>query len=378
MNFDDLMRPDYQVRGLNRILPAIASQFGIAGQKDTLGLPRASRYVVVMVDGLGWRQLLANPGVATHLDQLAENSEPISCGVPSTTSASLTSLGTGQEPGQHGIVGYRFRNPENGKCMNALSWAKGPNDVGQFQPFPTWFHQMAKAGVGTANVALQKFNGSALTQCAMHGADFHGYSEDEEQDLSAKIRLTVEATHTAQVVYLYERMLDAVGHASGAGSWQWLQQLAVVDDLVLGLREALADDVCLIITGDHGMVNVDPAKSIIMEDYPEIGGWDIFAGEARFRHLYTERPVELQKQLADFLGDRAWVFTREEGMEQGLFGPVREDVAPRLGDVMVAMRDRWVMLTRNYPVELGMAGVHGSLTPDEMLVPLLVDGPLIN
>jgi len=49
-------------------------------------------------------------------------------------------------------------------------------------------------------------------------------------------------------------------------------------------------------------------------------------------------------------------------------------VRPRLGDVLVASTgDHSVLSTERFPYETSLVGMHGSLTPAEMLVPLLVD-----
>jgi hypothetical protein len=67
------------------------------------------------------------------------------------------------------------------------------------------------------------------------------------------------------------------------------------------------------------------------------------------------------------------VRTRDEAVEEGWFGPVADDVRERYGHVLVAMRDSWAVMTRQYPRELNLVGMHGSLTEAEMLVPLLLD-----
>jgi hypothetical protein len=73
------------------------------------------------------------------------------------------------------------------------------------------------------------------------------------------------------------------------------------------------------------------------------------------------------------LGDRATVLAREDAILRGWFGPVLPGVLPRLGDVVVACHgDTAVLSTADFPYEATLVGLHGSLTPDEMLIPLLV------
>ena len=47
---------------------------------------------------------------------------------------------------------------------------------------------------------------------------------------------------------------------------------------------------------------------------------------------------------------------------------------PRIGDIVVACRGTSAVLsTDGFPYETRLIGMHGSLTDDEMLIPLLVD-----
>ena len=68
------------------------------------------------------------------------------------------------------------------------------------------------------------------------------------------------------------------------------------------------------------------------------------------------------------------MLTRDEAITRGWFGPVQPSVRPRLGDVVVACRDDWgIFSSVDFPYELTLVGLHGSLTPVEMRIPILVD-----
>ncbi len=99
------------------------------------------------------------------------------------------------------------------------------------------------------------------------------------------------------------------------------------------------------------------------------------AGEGRFRQLYVDRdrPAAVAERWRERLGDSAWVRTRDEAIDEGWFGRVDDDLRARYGDVLVALRADWAVMTRQFPRELTLVGMHGSLTPAEMTVPLFVD-----
>jgi hypothetical protein len=102
----------------------------------------------------------------------------------------------------------------------------------------------------------------------------------------------------------------------------------------------------------------------------------LLGGEARFRHVYCAAGavLDVQARWRGLLGDAALVLTRDEAVACGWFGEVTAPVRPRLGDVVAAARDDWGLFSStDFPYELRLVGLHGSLTPVEMRIPVLVD-----
>lgn len=371
--------PQHGVSTLAEVLPAVAAHLGAPGFGDALGLPDAERYVFVLVDGLGHRLLQRHLRDAPYLAEVFGDVLAITSGVPSTTATSITSLGTGLPSGQHGIVGWSFRRPDTGRRMNSLTWDQGPDDVEAFQPSPTVFERLADSGVACTSIGMPRFDGTGLTRAALRGARYVGIEPDDPVGrLDAIVDAATSAPRT--LTYVYERRLDHTGHGKGCESEAWLRTLGRIDDFLGQLRDRLPDDVCLLITGDHGMVDVPASTRIQLEEHPGLRrGVDMVAGEARLRQLYTSTPDAVARRWADELGERAWVRTRDQAVAEGWFGPsgllVAEHVEPRFGDVLVAMRGTWAVLTEEFPAEQRIVGMHGSLTPEETEVPLLVDHP---
>lgn len=372
----DLVIPAYGSGTLTDLLPSIGAHLGVPGSTDdVLGLPSARRYVVVLIDGLGWHLLRRALREVPYLSSLLGDGRPLTVGVPSTTVTSLGSLGTGLPPGQHGMVGFTSRVPGTGEILNALTWETHlrPRD---YQPKPTYFERLLADGVAVSSVALERFRGSGLTEAVLRGPEFVEFSD--ENDTVVRIALTVDAAVRADrtLVYAYERELDHTGHVAGCASPAWLAQLVRIDALCERLREALPDDVRLVITGDHGMIDVPREHQIIAEDDPLlVAGVSAIAGEGRFRQLYVDvdSPRRVAERWRERLGDRAWIRTRDEAIADGWFGLVDDEIRQRYGHVLVAMRTDHAVMTRHYPRELDLIGMHGSLTPAEMMVPLLFD-----
>jgi hypothetical protein len=372
----DLVLPAYESDSLGDLMPSIGAHLGVPGcREDVLGLPPADRYVVVLVDGLGWNLLRRSARDVPYLASLLGDARAITSGVPSTTATSLASLGTGLVPGQHGLVGYTSRVPATGELLNALTWETDLTGR-TYQPKPTLFERATATGVAVTTVTLQRFADTGLTEAALRGAEFSGY--DDDHDMNRRTALTVAGSGRGprSIVYGYERALDHHGHSAGCTSAEWRRQLMRVDQRCQALRDALPDDVRLLVTADHGMLDVPNERRLVVEDEPELlAGVTVLAGEPRFRQLYVDqdRPERVADRWRSRLGANAWVRTRDEAIADGWFGRVDDDLRERYGHVLVALRDDWAVMTRAMPRELTLVGMHGSLTADEMLVPLLID-----
>ena len=358
--------------GLGDVLPSVLAAMGVRGEQDALGLPRAQRYVVLLVDGLGWNLLRGAPLAAPFLTWLlGQGGRAVTVGAPTTTVTSLTSLGTGLPPGRHGIVGYTSRIPETGALLNALSWDQ-PVDPLTYQPHPTVFERAARRGVEVAVVSQKRFRTSGLTQVALRSPGYMGAGT-----LGERVAATAAAVRRAPtaLVYVYDGDLDSTGHSRGCTSPAWRYQLAHVDRFAEQLYEQLPADAALLVTADHGMVDVPFELRVDADEHPELqSGVELLGGEARMRHLYTRPGAagDVAAAWSAVLGERAVVRTREQVVEEGWFGPVDPRVLPRLGDVLACVTGNCAVLSaRSFPQETRIVGLHGALTDDELLVPLL-------
>ncbi len=371
----DFTAPHYGARSLAGLLPAVAEALGVSlGEQWASGgieLPPGERYVVFLIDGLGWELLGAHPHAAPFLSSLAEGREPITVGAPSTTVTSLTSLGTALAPGAHGIVGYTSRIPGTTELLNALQWSKEVDPV-RWQPNATVYDRLEKAGVRTTVVNKSEFENSGLTVASSRGAKFIGASRWGE-----RLAAVLESVRGApSLTYMYDGDLDWTGHRYGVASTQWEQQLSMIDAEAEHVRDVLPDDVGLVVVADHGMVDIPEDARVDVDAVPALrDGVVLLGGEARFRHVYCRAGAveDVAATWRETLGDRAEVVLRDELGALGWFGDITPEVRPRIGDVVVASRgDTAIVSSVDFEHEAKLVGMHGSLTSAEMLVPLLV------
>jgi predicted AlkP superfamily pyrophosphatase or phosphodiesterase len=190
----------------------------------------------------------------------------------------------------------------------------------------------------------------------------------------------VLATPGPALTYLYVAELDQLAHARGWESPGWTEALESLDALVATFARSLGPRHGVLLTADHGVLDVPSSGHVLFDTAPQlIEGVAAVAGEPRFLHLHLEQPgesaaIELAERWRTAEGERAWVATRGEAIAAGWFGAeVHPDVAPRIGDVLVAARKRVAYYDSRDPLAAGrsMIGQHGSLTADETRVPLL-------
>jgi len=377
--FDQNLPPTYDASGLAGVLPAVLRSLGVAepaGRQDAarelLNLLPARRSVVVLIDGLGYDLLRQRSGHAPFLRGLLPSAYRLCAGFPSTTATSMGTFGTGLPPGAHGLVGYEVLVPGEDRLLNELSWDNGP-DPRLWQPIQTVFERASGSGVAVTRIGPGFFDGSGLTNAALRGGAFKAAHSLEARVDSA---LTAVRASKRALVYLYWGELDKVGHVHGCQSWEWGDELELIDRSLARLVAGVPSDTSVLVTGDHGMVDAPHALRIdLAHDLELAGGVRHVGGEFRSLQLYCELGAtpDVLATWRERLDARAWVLSRDEAVGHGLFGAVSERVLPRIGDVIVAMRDNFAIVDSRTarPKLLALLGLHGSLTPEEMAIPLL-------
>ena len=360
------------------VLPSVARSLGVpwrrgeATASSGFDLPPTRRAVVVLVDGLGHDLLVRRAGHAPWLRAHLTSTWRVASGFPSTTATSMGTFGTGLAAGAHGLLGYEVLVPGADRLLNELSWEDGP-DPRTWQPHETVFEAVARAGVEVVRVGPAYFDGSGLTNAAVRGGRFVA-----ADSLAARVDATVEAVRSSPraLVHLYWGDLDKVGHVHGCDSWQWGDELEAVDRELGRLARSLPADCSLTVTADHGMVDVPHENRLDVAREPVLAsGVRHVTGEARAPQLYVEPGArdDVHAAWTALLGDRAVVRTREDAVAAGWFGAVLPENLPRIGDVVVATRGRFAVVDsrRARPELLALLGLHGSLSDDEVAVPVV-------
>lgn len=323
----------------------------------------ASQAVLLVLDGLGWDQLQARRHVAPTIAGLAGG--PITTVAPTTTATALSSITTGLTPGEHGLIGYRIVLA--GEVVNLLQWAADgqsrrrslpPRDV---QRYPAFLGRQVPV------VSPHELCNSAFTEGHLGGSRPVGYRATSS--LAIEVRRELEAGE--RFVYAYYGGVDKIAHERGFGDF-YDAELRDADRLVGDLLEVLPEGAVLLVTADHGQVEV--GSNIITPSTDLLGLVSSQSGEGRFRWLHAHRGAadELLAAADAEFGSTAWVRSRQQIIDDGWFGPtVSPPIAQRLGDVALVAREP---VSYHDPLDGGpfeLVCRHGSMTAAEMYVPLL-------
>jgi hypothetical protein len=346
----------------------VSAFHSVRGEENRLGLAPTRRSVVILVDGLGSANLTARVAHARNIAQLHRTD--VASGFPTTTASALSTLMTGVDPGQSGMVGYAIRDPESGAIINQLS-GLDTLDVSAWQPVPTVWER--NSDIPSAIVSSPRYRDSGLTRAILRGAPY--VNAKTNNDRLAAID-DFFASHRTGIVYVYIPELDMAAHASGVSSDQWIRRLEELDGFLSDVCRRLQPRDGLILTADHGVIDVPrnrqwliPADSAMLEGV-------VVGGEPRFLHLYSSEPARTAALWTESEGSRSHVVERDRAIALGWFGDVAEFARERIGDVLVTPRGESVYYIDGIATaqSLAMIGQHGGLSRAETLVPILRGG----
>ena len=354
-------------RSITGVAPAL-----LAALRDgSDAFPAVRSTVLVVIDGLGAIPLRAHAGHARTLSAAMAKKDAGGAVFPTTTAAALTSLLTGAAPGTHGMVGYRVRNPARDALVNQLTdWEAAGVDPGTWQAAPTVFERAAAAGHPAFAVGFAGYAHSGFSRATLRGGQFIAAGSAADRVGQA---LELADVHDGAFVYCYLPEVDKAGHKHGIDSAEWV---AALEDVDAALSQRVPDGVGVLVTADHGMVDVPPHRQLVLDP---ADGWRDgirhIGGEPRMLHVYAEADADQSALLTRWRRDLeglADVVSRTEAIDAGLFGAEVTDAAhARIGDLLVIARSNRALYDGADEDQRGrsMIGQHGALTPEEWRVP---------
>lgn len=385
-------RPHYERYAITAVAPTIQEIFGLtpsrSGLKEELGLPEAETVVSVVLDGVGWRRLeLLRAEGLVDLQPFLDGGVylPLTSVFPTTTTAALSTLSTGESPAVHGVLGYKLFRPELGTVVDMIRLAPpaGREDAleklglspEKILSVPTVYQRLSFQGIPTILFLPKYIADSGLSKVLYQGvARIVPFLT--AADLLMLLREALSEPG-GRLLAVYWPSTDSLAHTYGPRSEAFSLELAHILGTLAKLMATAPRDFLLLITADHGFYEADPVRDMVnCAAQRELKEALLFppVGDPRAAYFFLRRAKDgvVEKFFAEFFPDDFSLLPVEEGLRLKLWG--LEEPAPEvralLGDLVVISRRRKFVL---WPTEeFKLRGLHGGLTPDELYVPLLV------
>lgn len=356
--------------------------------------------VLLLIDGFGWRfieQFQDEP----LLRKVAKEGQVkrLYAQFPSTTSAHITTLHTGQTVGEHGIFEWNYYEPSLDAMISPLPFsyagaieretlkAAGIH-ARQIFPKETIYQHWQQKGITAIVFQPRAYTPSSYSNIVLRGAIARGYKTLAESLVNLK--QAVNEAKTPACVLLYYDRIDSISHDYGPNATQTqaeiLHFLLAMEHILLK-KPVISRRVLFLLTADHGQVEIDPATTIYLNREARFDGLERFlrvdrqghplvpGGSPRDFFLYIREGLveEAQEFLSVRLEGKAEVRSVDEMIRAGYFGPrTSPEFRARAGDlVILPYRGESVWWYEKDRFEQKYYGHHGGLTPQEMEIPLL-------
>jgi predicted AlkP superfamily pyrophosphatase or phosphodiesterase len=368
------------------------------------GMPTTyDRVILFFVDAFGWRfferyaekyeflKIMLKQGVVSKMTSQ----------FPSTTAAHATCIHTGLNLGQSGVYEWQYYEPLVDDVITPLLFSyardkerntlkKAPFPPERYYPTQSLYQQLKAKGVVSYIFQHQAYTPSTYSDCVFKGAQIVPY-----RSLADVLGLLTEVVlaHKAPpyYYYVYFDRIDTMCHLYGPNSKRFEQEVEgfflQMEQLFYQKIRGKVKNTLLLITADHGQVEVDPQTTFYLnqqaQDIKELlqtnqrGRLKVPAGSARdmFLHVKAEFLDEAVAYLQERLEGKAEVYRTANLIMQHFFGS--QEPSPvflnRVGNVVIlpyANETTWWYEEGVF--DMHFLGHHGGLTPQEMEIPFMV------
>lgn len=389
----DWCRPEQGTRCFDQLPSTVERLLTGASDGPALEEPllreRFERVVFVYFDAFGWTFLERHAGHPLF-DRARSDGllVQLTAQFPSTTTAQVTTIHSGLPVAEHGLYEWHVYEPTLDRLITPLLFSFAGDGIrgtllGQIEPdalFPTdsIYAQLADAGVRSTVVLPTSIARSAPNVGLLRKADVVPF-ETAPSALAAAARALEEGAGYAHV---YLDALDSLMHAVGTDDDAvGFVTRSVLDDLH---RATFPAGTLVLLTADHGMSPVDPARTVYVNElWPGLGerletGADgkplAPAGSCRdlFLHVRDRHVDDVCTELGERLDSTADVVPVAELIAVGIFSEPSARLRSRLANVVVLPRyGEAVYWHEAGRFEQRLHGQHGGLSPQEMEIPLV-------
>ncbi len=404
----DFIYPFYEEYCFSNIPFTILKFFGIKTERTMLPsklsgerteFEGTGKLILLIIDGFGYDQWLHYHKQHEFLDKLTKRGvvSPITTVFPTTTANAITTINTGLTPQEHGLIEWYVYFREIDMIINTVHFkplgSKRQDELLEMDVNPkilydgnTIYQTLKKEDIKTFTYINEEDAHSVYSKLMFKGSTIkHAINTS---DLITKLRKNLGKEKGPAYHYVYLGSLDSIEHKHGPHTKEYHAELSSISsllkkELIEKIDKKTAKESLLIVTADHGQLNVNPGKTIYLNRYQKLvqnlqkspeGNVILPTGSPRdvFLHVQPDKVHEIREYLSQKLGEKAVIMDTKEEIERGLFGKgePRTEFIDRVGNLLILpKKNHTIWYKHPNGRKFDLLGHHGGLSREEMLVP---------
>ncbi|MCF7924039.1 MAG: alkaline phosphatase family protein [Candidatus Izimaplasma sp.] len=365
----NIVFPDYD-HSLLSITSSILKHFNVKSEyKSLVELDKllANNYrnvIFVLVDALGTEIIKKHLNKAEFLSEHLRDT--LTTVFPSTTTSATTAALTGIPPVVSGWVGWQQFVKEEKRHVVFFMNKDYYDESYKFD------YNVSDKFVNKTTIyeLINKANPDIKTK-----EIFPKFKEEKHKTIDDQVTTCLNTidNNEKNFIYMYWDQVDTKLHEFGTKSKEVSEEIDQVNKAMKRLFEDASKDSLIIVTADHGQVDIEPVKlseykdlTDMLEQKPAI--------EARATAFYVkaEYKDEFPKLFNKHFHDKFVLYKSEDLLKMNLFGFGNEHPKLRefLGDYFSIAIDKYAFNLLNKKPH---KATHAGLVKDEMLIPLITN-----
>lgn len=376
--------PDYQNRSIVNLMASICKSmnyttpYSCYSGLDPQEINKFENIILLIIDGMGY-EYVQKEGKNTFFQKYLQ--DRLTSIFPSTTAAAITAYSTGLSTQQHALTGWFIYFKEIAIAAIGLPFvARAANTPLQLPAkhllnFPNLYDNIERTSY---YIVPRNLKNTAATDVLAGKSNRLGYKN--LRGFGRHIIQTVNKNNSAKYIYAYWSNFDKLCHLYGAGGNNTKQHFFELNEFVTYLSNKLANsNSLLIVSSDHGMLDIKPQNTIYMADHPKLAETLVMplSGEPRIPYCYVKasRRDDFLEYMTKNLAHAFKVKKSCDLIEENYFGLGWENtnLRDRIGDYALLPKADYVFKDGVMGEKIhDFIGYHAGLSSQEMYIPLII------
>jgi len=404
----EFIYPYYEKYCFSNIPDTVLSLFNIKTKRPILprelykNVGKFKKIILLLIDGFGYEQWIKYYKDYEFFDRITKKGSlsPLTSIFPSTTAAAITTVNTGLTPQEHALPEWYIYfkevdmilaslpfKPLDEKFQDKFSKMKANSRI--LFKGKTIYQKLKKEGIKSFSFCDGTYAKSDYSNMIFKGSSVIPFINSS--DMVVKLRKSVEKESGPAYFFAYFGDLDSMEHEYGPHTEEYYAELSTLShllkkELLEKIDKKTANETLIIITADHGQLNILPKKTTYLNKYTKVvknfdrskkGNLILPTGGPRdiFLHIKPNKVDETFEYLSKKLRKKAKIMKISDAVEMGMFGigKPRKEFYDRVGNLLILPNKNgtiWYEHVKGKKVKF--LGHHGGLTKEEMLIPFAI------